>query len=1120
MADNYQILIKKLDAFIRKYYKNQIIKGVIYSVAALIVFYLSVTLLEYFAYLGTVERTIIFYLYLVISALILFKLILIPLFKIFRIGKLISHRQAADIIGMHFTDVQDRLLNTLQLKELSDSSFDNTDLINASIDQRVAQLKPVPFSKAIDFNTNRKYLKYAIPPVLVVLILLLASPSIITEPTNRIIQHSENFEREAPFKFVLENAELTAIQQDDFTVKVKIEGESVPDQVFIKRDGTPQRMRKISNVLYTHTFRNLQKDLDFSFQAEKFSSKEYTIHVLPKPIVLSFTTELDYPDYIGRQDEVLDNTGDLIIPEGTLVKWNFQTRDASQMNMQFHDSLFALTQDKSDVFTFGSRFFKSQPYSISIQNDYLKNTDSLLFSISVIPDVYPSISIEEFSDSIYDNRLYFRGFIKDDYGFKSLVFFHRYSDNPNKTSSTKYQSQTLKISKQTIQQQFFHFFDLASLNMQAGDEVEYFFEVWDNDAINGSKSSRSQKMIFKAPSLEELEEKSEAASEQIKDDMEGALKDLQLLQKDIDDMSKKLFEKKTFSWQEKQQLQDLLNRQMSIQEKIDNLQKVNDEKLRNEEQYKEVDEELLRKHEELQKMMEELLTDEMKEMMEEIQKLLEELDKDKVNEMMEEMKMNSEELEKELDRNLELFKQLEFEQKLQETIDKLQELSEKQEELSEETKQNEGNEEASEDLKDKQDQLNKEFDELRKDLDDLEKKNEELEDPNDMDNTDSEEQDIEEDMQESSESLENQQNSKASESQKGASEKMQEMAQGLQQMMDEMQEEEMGEDIETLREILENLLQVSFDQEDLMARYTEMSTNDPKYVSTIEEQKNLQDDMDMIADSLHALSKRQMAIKQIVTKELSSINYNIDKSVESMNNRRIGEASQSQQLVMTSVNNLALLLGEALEQMQQQMMQMQSSGSGSCKKPGKPGGSGSGKMKSMKQMQQQLNKQLQGLRDGKKPGKKPGQGQGQQMSEQLARSAAQQAAIRRQMESFRDQLKEEGRGNNGEVAKMLEDMEKTEKEIVNNNITQQTLKRQEEILTRLLKSEKAELQREEEQRRESQEARDYEISNPDEFFEYNKIKNREVELLKTVPPNLNPFYKNKVTEYFYRFEER
>jgi len=1118
MADNYQILIKKLDAFIRKYYKNQIIKGIIYSVAALIVFYLSVTLLEYFAYLGTVERTVIFYLYLVVSVLIVFKLILVPLFKIFRIGKLISHRQAADIIGRHFTDVQDRLLNTLQLKELSDNSSENTDLINASIDQRISQLKPVPFTQAIDFSSNKKYLKYAIPPVLVVLILLLASPSIITEPTNRIIQHSENFEREAPFIFVLENEGLTAIQQEDFTVKLKIEGESVPEMVFINRDGSPQRMRKINNVHYTHTFRNLQKDQDFSFQAEEFSSQSYSIRVLPKPIVLSFDTELDYPDYIGRQDEVLDNTGDLIIPEGTDVKWNFQTRDASILNMQFRDSLVSLFSQNSDLFTYSDRFFQSQPYSISIQNDFLKNTDSLLFSISVIPDVYPSINVEEFSDSIYDNRIYFRGFIKDDYGFRSLVFYHKYSDDPNNASSEKYQAQTLKISKQSVQQQFFHYFDLASLDLQAGDEVEYFFEVWDNDAVNGSKSSRSQKMIFKAPSLEELEEQTEAAAEQIKDDMEGALKDLQLLQKDIDEMSKKLFEKKTFSWQEKQQLQDLLNRQMSIQEKVDNLQKVNDEKLRNEEQYKEVDEELLRKHEELQKMMEELLTDEMKEMMEEIQKLLDELDKDKVNEMMKEMKMNSEELENELDRNLELFKQLEFEQKLQEAIDKLQELSEKQEELSEETKQNEGNEEASEELKEKQDQLNKEFDELRKDLDELEKKNEELEDPNELDNTDAAEQEIEDEMQESSESLQQQKNSKASESQKGASQKMQQLSESLQSMMDSMQMEEMGEDIETLREILENLLQVSFDQEDLMARYSEMSTNDPKYVATINEQQNLQDDMDMIADSLHALAKRQMAIKPIVNKELTAINYNIEKSVELMEGRRKGQAGQSQQLVMTSVNNLALLLGEALEQMQQQMMQMQQSGSGSCSNPGKPGGSGSAKMKSMKQLQQQLNQQLQDLKDGKQPGKK--QGMGQQMSEQLARMAAQQAAIRKQMEEFRDQLKEEGRGNNGDVAKMLEDMEKTEKDIVNRNVTQQTLKRQQEILTRLLKSEKAEMQREEEQRRESQEARDYEISNPDDFFEYNKIKNREVELLKTVPPNLNPFYKNKVTEYFYRFEDR
>jgi len=193
---------------------------------------------------------------------------------------------------------------------------------------------------------------------------------------------------------------------------------------------------------------------------------------------------------------------------------------------------------------------------------------------------------------------------------------------------------------------------------------------------------------------------------------------------------------------------------------------------------------------------------------------------------------------------------------------------------------------------------------------------------------------------------------------------------------------------------------------------------------------------------------------------------------------------------------------------------MQSSGKSSCPNPGKPGGSQ--QMKGMKGLQEQLNQQLQQLRDGKKPGKQ-GQ-QGQSMSEQLARMAAEQAAIRKKMEQFRDQLKSETGKADGDVAKMIDDMEKTEKDIVNNQITQETLKRQQEILTRLLKSEKAAQQREEEQKRESKEARNVKVSNPDEFFEYLKIKNREIELLKTLPPNLKPFYKNKVSEYFYRFE--
>lgn len=44
--------------------------------------------------------------------------------------------------------------------------------------------------------------------------------------------------------------------------------------------------------------------------------------------------------------------------------------------------------------------------------------------------------------------------------------------------------------------------------------------------------------------------------------------------------------------------------------------------------------------------------------------------------------------------------------------------------------------------------------------------------------------------------------------------------------------------------------------------------------------------------------------------------------------------------------------------------------------------------------------------------------------------------------------------------------------------------------------------------------------NPEDFLEYNKLQDQEIELLRTVPPDLRPYYKEKVNQYFYQFELR
>ena len=162
------------------------------------------------------------------------------------------------------------------------------------------------------------------------------------------------------------------------------------------------------------------------------------------------------------------------------------------------------------------------------------------------------------------------------------------------------------------------------------------------------------------------------------------------------------------------------------------------------------------------------------------------------------------------------------------------------------------------------------------------------------------------------------------------------------------------------------------------------------------------------------------------------------------------------------------------------------------------------------------------MEKGKKPGEKPGEqnpgGMGPGMSKQLAQMAAQQAAIRKEMQKLAQELNKDGSGAGNPLNKLAEQMEQNEKDIVNKQITPETMRRQQDIMTRLLEHEKAERERELDQKRESNEGRETPHADPARFFEYQRNKQREAELLRTVPPGLKPYYKARVAEYFDTFD--
>ncbi len=1103
-VSGYEELISRLDEFIRKFYKNQMVRGVIYCVALILGSYLLVTLLEYFGRFSIAMRTFLFYAFLLSTGFVLGRYFFIPLFKMFRLGKIISHETAAEIIGKHFPDVQDKLLNTLQLKELADKDEQNS-LLQAGIEQKIKSLKPVSFSSAIDINQNRRYLKYAIPPVAIFLILLFAAPSILKTSTDRLIKHGQIIVEDAPFRIKVLNQDLNVAENEDLKVDIEISGNEVPEKVYVVINGQQYLIEKTDKLHFTHTFRNLKEDTDFNFYASGFYSEMYEIEVLPTPALVDFKVGLDYPNYTKRIDEEVKNTGDITVPIGTKIEWQFSTRNTDKLSIKYGDSTYVLNGDDNE-FVFVKTASASTAYVVNTSNSLVTGKDSILYRIQVVPDLYPLISVDEERDSVTLKQMYFTGEVKDDYGFKTLTF--NYQMKSEEGGEEQWTSVAIPISKELVADNFYYTWDLGLLDVKPGTKVTYYFEVGDNDGVNGSKTSRSAVKEYAIPTEEELQEQLEQKNEDIKDKLEESLKDAKKLEKELEELQRQMLDKKEMNWQDKKKLEDLLKRQQELKKNIEDIQKENKDKNNQQNEFQQ-QENLIEKQQQLEKMMEEIMTPEMEKMMEELQKLMEELDKEKIQEELDKMEMSAEDMEKELDRALEEFKQLEVEQKMEKAIEKLEKLAEKQEALSKESEKKDAN---SEELKKQQDELNKEFEELQKEKEELEKLNEELQDPNEIPDTKQQEEEIKKDQKESSDDLQKNKKSSASKSQKSAAQKMKDMANQMEMAMQGGAEEKQQEDMEALRALLENIITLSFDQESLMADFRSIDLKDPNYSKLGQTQRKLKDDAKMVEDSLFALSMRVPEISAAVNREINQVNENMERALKGVPDKKTAEITTSQQYVMTSFNNLALMLDEALKQMQNQAS-CNKPGQGNCEKPGGKGKKPKPSAGEMKKMQDALSKQLEEMKkNGQNQGDNKG-GQGE-MSKQLAEMAAKQAAIRKMMEDKAAEMNEDGSGQGNEMKQIAKEMEELQKDIVNNKIDETTIKRQQDILSRLLKAEDAERTREQDNQRKSNEAKDYPIGNPQKYEEYIKKKQQETELLRTVPPSLRPYYKGKVNEYF------
>jgi len=1114
-------ITNKLNEFIKKFYINELLKGSLLFVTIGLLYFLITLCIEHFLWLSTTYRTALFWIFIGVEFSLLYKFIGIPLFQLLGLKKQISKEEASELIGNHFPEVNDKLTNLLQLQKDSEQS----ELLLASINQKAADLSPIPFKIAINFKKNIKYLKYVAIPFLVFLLFqITGNQSIISNSYQRVVNHDIAYTPPAPFYFIIKNNDLQAIENKSFVLEVNTKGKVLPENLKINFNSESYYLTKTGFNAFSYEFKQITEPIEFSLEANDVNSELYKISVIKVPTILNFEMQLHYPRHIAKKNEVVHNTGNITVPEGTSIIWNLHTKTTDKVLFSVKDTSYYFKKVTAN-FKYKQQIFTNTNYEISTSNSVISNYEKLGYKIDVVKDGFPEINLQSKIDSTNTQVIYFLGKVSDDYGLSKLQLVY------NEIDSEKIFKENIKISKSNFDQ--FTYVFPGNLKLKKGVPYEYYFEVFDNDRIHNYKKTKSKVFNFQQLTDDELENKQLENQKNNIDNLSKSLDKLQQQDKELHKINQLQKEKKELNWNDKNIIKQFLKQQ----EKQENLmQEFNKDLQRNLEEFQKDNKQDDPFKEELKERLKDQ-EEELKEnekLLEELKKLQEKLQDEDLLEKIEKLSKQTQSQERSLEQILELTKRYYISKKFEKVAKELEKLAKKQEDLS--------NKLEEKNTKEAQDKLNEEFKKIQKDLNDLEKENKELNSPMNLDDKKDTQDEISKEQQKASDKLEKSKQGKAKENQQKAAEKMKEMSAAMQQQMQSSSEEQMEEDEKMLRQILDNLLTYSFDQESLLEDFKKLNNSNFEFPEKLKKQYILKDHFSHIDDSLFALSLRVPKLSEMINNEISEVHFNINKALDRFADQKIYLGVSNQQYALTSANNLANLLSDVLKNMQDQLNKIKRPGMGSCDKPG-----GSGQSFQLSDIIKKQEGLMKKMGEGQKPGKgkKPGKdgesgvdgengkqgengksgnnGKGGKngirsgnVENSQENSSGELYEIYKQQQELKNALQDlmNKSGIQKDFNNLIKKMNTIEDGLLDKGFHDSVLKQMKELKHELLKLDEAAFEQGEDSKRKSDSNRkEFNNTTNDKIPAIEQYFN-EIEILNRQALPLQPIYKKKVQQYF------
>ncbi len=1116
----YEEIIEKLEKLYKKEYAFIASMGIQASLLITIAALTSLSLFESIFHFSSLVRTTIIFLFCLffLAGLILF--VLLPVLKYFNLFRKSDYYSAAARVGKNFPGVKDDLLNAMQLvSNEKNSTTYSTELINAAFKNVYLRAKDISFESIISFKKSKELLVYF------ALVVILCAVSFgfsnnMRAAGERLINFNKEFT--TPPKYIFDvhpgNARLT--KGEKLSISVKVNG-AIPPQLKIAIKSQEETEYKYETLTpdstgkYIYIISSVRNSFEYFVSAQEVKSESYKITVIDKPVIRSLEVIVKPPSYSNLPEIRQKDNANITSLRGSRVNLSVQSsKKISGGKIIFDDS--TETVFKVDNY-FGEAAFtvkKDNTFTIILTDDNGNTNDSpITYSIKALDDAYPAVEIINPGKNVNldnDNRLALFAKINDDFGFSKLMLKYRLSASRYEKPFDDYKEIEISINKKIKEDNVNYIWNLTSLNLAVDDVVTYYLEVFDNDTFGGPKSAKSNTYTVRVPSLDEILAKADETHTEANTDLKEILKEASDLKKNLEKIDQSLKQdKKEITWEEKQQIEDALDKFEKLQQKAEEtgqkLQQMKNELQKNDLLSKET----LEKYAELQKLFDELSSDEMKKAMEKMQKTLESLNRQNTQNQMQDLKLDEDKFKQSIERTMELLKRVQVEQKINEMLKRTEKMSKEQEDTQKQTEQSDLNkqneneqlqkqqEQVSKDLKKFQDEMKK-LEEMMKDLDqmpkeDLEKLQEEFEKQKNLEKS-----------EQASENIQNKQKQQAMQQMQQLSKNMKQMQSQMQQMQQNMMQQNQMQAFKDLMKVLDNLLTLSKQQEELKKQSEKLDPNSSQFNEQAEQQNNLQRNLDNILKQMSQLSKKTFSITPEMGKALGEAKKEMQNSLQAMQNRNGSMASMSQGDAMKSLNEAASLVKGGMESMMS--------------------GSGQGGMMSMMQQLGQLSQQQMNLNNMTQMLQKMQQGgMSPQEQAQMQRLAQQQELIRKSLDQLNKEAQQSGKSKTlpGNLEEIMKQMGEVITDLNTQKLDDPLVQKQEKILSRMLDAQRSINERDFEKQRESNSGRNILGESPAELNissqkGLNKIRE---ELNKAVNEGYFKDYENLIRRYYELLEK-